>query len=59
MQEAPKTAQALQDEEEDVGEALGHYRDVRMNRDPRRWVEDPFLVVDPFISTKVGPCGCL
>jgi hypothetical protein len=57
MQEALKTAQALQEEEEDLGEVLEPHRDVRINWDPKRWVEDPFLVIDPFIAPKVSLHG--
>ena len=57
VQDTLETAQALQDEGEDLGEELEHHRDVRVNRDPQRWVEAPFLVVDPFIGTKVSSCG--
>ena len=54
-QEALETAQALQDE--DLGGELKHHRDVRINRDPQSWVQASFLVVDPFIGTKVSSCG--
>jgi hypothetical protein len=57
MQEVLITAQTLQAEVEALGEELEHHRDVRINRDPQRWVECPFLVVDPFIGTKVRSCG--
>jgi len=58
MQEALATAQTFQVDEEPLGEELEHYRDVRINRDPKGWVEYPFLVVDPFIRTKVTSSGC-
>ena len=58
MQAALATAQTLQAEEDALGEELGHHHDVRINRDPQKWVESPFLVVDPFIGTKVRSCGC-
>ena len=55
MQEALKTLQTLQ-EDDDSEEELEHHRDVRINRDPKRWIADPFLVVDPFIGSKVSSC---
>lgn len=58
MQEALTTAQTLQAEEDSLGEEFEHHRDVRINRDPKGWVGSPFLVVDPFIGTKVRSCGC-
>ena len=58
MHAAPTTAQTLQAEEEASGEELGYHRDVRINRDPPKWVENPFLVIDPFIGTKVRSCDC-
>ena len=56
VQETLETAQALQDEE-DLGGKLTHHRDVHINRDPQSWVQASFLVVDPFIGTKVSSCG--
>lgn len=58
MQAALTTVQTLQAEEDALQEELEHQLDVRINREPQRWVGNPFLVVDPFIGTKVRRCDC-